>query len=200
VHTPADLEGGTVGVTGLPSDDAVLDSVLQAGGADPGSVRRVTIGFDAVPTLAAGKLDAATAFWNAEGVALRGLGRPTREFRVDDYGAPEYPELILATSAETLRDRPDLVREMVDATNAGYDDVEGDPQAGLTALLDAVGDLDAGDQRRQLAALTDADAFRRAGDLDPATLAGWERWDREHGILSKPLDVTTAFPPLDRSN
>ena len=72
VHTPADLEGGTVGVTGLPSDDAVLDSVLEAGGADPDSVRRVTIGFDAVPTLAAGKLDAATAFWNAEGVALRG--------------------------------------------------------------------------------------------------------------------------------
>ena len=35
---------------------------------------------------------------------------PTREFRVDDYGAPEYPELILATSAETLRERPDLVR------------------------------------------------------------------------------------------
>ena len=125
---------------------------------------------------------------------------PTREFRVDDYGAPEYPELILVTSAETLRDRPDLVREMVDATNAGYDDVEGDPQAGLTALLDAVPDLDAGDQRRQLAALTDADAFRRAGELDPATLGSWEHWDREHGILSKPLDVTAAFPPLDRSD
>ena len=200
VQTPADLEGGTVGVTGLPSDDAVLDSVLEAGGADPDSVRRVTIGFDAVPTLAAGKLDAATAFWNAEGVALQGLGVPTREFRVDDYGAPEYPELILTTSAETLRERPELVRSMVDATNAGYDDVEGNPQAGLTALLDAVPDLDPGDQRRQLAALTDADAFRRAGDLDPATLASWERWDREHGILSKPLDVTAAFPPLNAND
>ena len=118
-------------MTGLPSDDAVLDSVLEAGGADPDAVRRVTIGFDAVATLAAGKLDAATAFWNAEGVALRDLGVPTREFRVDDYGAPRYPELILVTSAETLRDEPDLVRSVVDATDAGYRDVAADPEVGL---------------------------------------------------------------------
>src|SRR5690349_5163014 len=45
VHTPADLAGGSVGVTGLPSDDAVLDSVLESGGVDPGDVKRITIGF-----------------------------------------------------------------------------------------------------------------------------------------------------------
>ena len=66
VHTPRDLEGGTVGVTGLPSDDAVLDSVLQGGGADPASVHRVTIGFQAVSALAAGKVDA------VDGVLERG--------------------------------------------------------------------------------------------------------------------------------
>ncbi len=35
IRRPVDLEGKTVGVTGLPSDDAVLDSVLEAEGADP---------------------------------------------------------------------------------------------------------------------------------------------------------------------
>ncbi len=68
VRRPRDLEGRTVGVTGLPSDDAVLDSVLEADGADPDAVDRVTIGFNAVASLAAGRVDAATAFWNAEGV------------------------------------------------------------------------------------------------------------------------------------
>ena len=48
VRRPRDLEGRTVGVTGLPSDDAVLDSVLEADGADPDAVERVTIGFQAV--------------------------------------------------------------------------------------------------------------------------------------------------------
>ena len=60
----------------MPSDDAVLDTVLRSGGVDPSSVHRVTIGFNAVAALAAGKLDAATAFWNAEGVAARAARHP----------------------------------------------------------------------------------------------------------------------------
>src|SRR6266536_2519648 len=103
VRRPRDLEGKTVGVTGLPSDDAVLNSVLESDGADPSSVHRVTIGFQAVSSLAAGKVDAATAFWNAEGVTLDRRGIPIREFRVDDYGAPPYPELWLCTSKELAR-------------------------------------------------------------------------------------------------
>src|SRR3954454_17902753 len=102
VRRPRDLEGRTVGVTGLPSDDAVLDSVVAADGGDPAKVHRVTIGFNAVAALAAGRVDAATAFWNAEGVTLQRQGTPTRTFRVDDYGAPRYPELVLVTSRATL--------------------------------------------------------------------------------------------------
>jgi NitT/TauT family transport system substrate-binding protein/putative hydroxymethylpyrimidine transport system substrate-binding protein len=193
VREPADLEGGEVGVTGLPSDDAVLDSVLEAGGAEPDEVRRVTIGFDAVAVLTAGRLDAATAFWNAEGVALRARDVPTREFRVDDYGAPRYPELVLATSAQMLREQPDLVASMVAATNAGYDDADADPDAALVDLLDAVPVLDPDEQRAQLDALTDAGAFRDAGELDRDTLVAWERWDLDHAILERPLDVDRAF-------
>ena len=72
VRRPRELEGHTVGVTGLPSDEAVVDSEVSADGGDPAGVHRVTIGFNAVSALAAGKVDAATGFWNAEGVALRG--------------------------------------------------------------------------------------------------------------------------------
>ena len=99
---PADLAGETVGVTGLPSDDAVLDAVLGSGDVDPGEVERVTIGFDSVAALAAGRVDAATAFWNAEGVELERLGVPTRVFRVDEFGAPRYPELVLVADRRQL--------------------------------------------------------------------------------------------------
>lgn len=194
VRTPRDLEGGSVGVTGLPSDDAVLDSVLQAAGADADAVKRVTIGFDAVATLAAGKLDAATAFWNAEGVALKRLDVPIRVFRVDDYGAPRYPELILATSAETLHDDPGLVRAVKDATARGYADLTAHGDEALDALLAAVPDLDPDEQRAQFRALTEAHAFAGAGDLDRGVLADWARWDLQHGILHDPLDLDAAFP------
>src|SRR4051794_14931534 len=44
VRTPQDLAGKTIGVTGLPSDDAVLDTILRAGGLAPSAVHRETIG------------------------------------------------------------------------------------------------------------------------------------------------------------
>src|SRR6187200_1629105 len=62
VGRPREMEGHEVGVTGLPSDEAVVDSEVEADGGDPAAVERVTIGFKAISALAAGKVDAATGF------------------------------------------------------------------------------------------------------------------------------------------
>jgi len=196
-RSPGDLANTPVGVTGLPSDDAVLDAVLSSAAVDPASVDRVTIGFDAVGALSAGRLDAATAFWNAEGVALRRLGVPTREFRVDDFGAPSYPELVLATSAATLRDRPQLVDAVVGSLADGYADVIDDPDAALGHLLEAVPELDPAEQRPQLEALTSSRAFSPPGILRPAVLAAWAGWDLAHGVVGEPIDVERAFAGLN---
>jgi NitT/TauT family transport system substrate-binding protein/putative hydroxymethylpyrimidine transport system substrate-binding protein len=192
-RSPADLAGASIGVTGLPSDDAVLDAVLESAGVDPGSVHRVTIGFDAVAALSAGRLDAATAFWNAEGISLRRLGVPTREFRVDDYGAPSYPELVLVTSAATLSERPDLVDGVVAALREGYGRAIDDPDAALGDLLDADPDLDPGEQGAQLRALTEARAFSPPAVLRRPVLESWARWDLAHGVVEHPVDVDRAF-------
>jgi putative hydroxymethylpyrimidine transport system substrate-binding protein len=58
VRRPRDLEGRRVGVTGLPSDDAVLRAVVEHDGGSFERVRRVTIGFSAAPSLIAGRVDA----------------------------------------------------------------------------------------------------------------------------------------------
>jgi putative hydroxymethylpyrimidine transport system substrate-binding protein len=193
VRTPADREGGTAGVTGLPSDDAVLDSVLAAGGASPESVERVTIGFDSIAALLAGRVDAATAFWNAEGVALRRLGVPTREFRVDDFGAPPYPELVLATTARTVAERPELVDGMRAALEEGQQAVLADPDAALADLLEAVPELSEAEQRAQLSALLAADAIGAGVLLDDGLLVQWSEWDARHGIVRRPPQVDRAF-------
>lgn len=193
VRKPADLAGGEVGVTGLPSDEAVLDSVLEAAGARPEDVQRVTIGFEAVPALSAGRLDAATAFWNAEGVALRRAGVPVREFRVDDYGAPGYPELVLVTAGKTLSTDPELVESVAEATTAGYAEVEADPEAALDDLLASADGVDRAEQSAQLDALLEADAFSPPGRLDRGALERWARWDARHGIVEEKPDVGQAF-------
>ncbi|UJA19761.1 ABC transporter substrate-binding protein [Thermoleophilia bacterium SCSIO 60948] len=193
VRTPADLDGERVGVTGLPSDEAVLDAVSEAGGGDPASIERIAIGFDSVAAVSADRVAAATAFWNAEGVALReDLDVPTREFRVDDYGAPRYPELVVATARETVANEPGLVRELADGIACGYRAAVEDPDAALTALTDAVPELDPATQSDQLAALGEAAAFgsdASAGTVDPRAIREWARWDLETGIVERPIDV-----------
>jgi putative hydroxymethylpyrimidine transport system substrate-binding protein len=195
VRTPVDLEGGVVGVTGLPSDDAVLDSVLDAGGADAAAVERVTIGFDSIAALSAGRVDAATAFWNAEGVALRRLGVPTREFRVDDFGAPPYPELVLAATAETVAERPELVAGLLAAVGRGQEKLTKDPEAALDDLLEAAPELAEGEQRAQLEALLEADAIGSGVLPDEGVLRQWAAWDAERGIVAAPPRVERAFAP-----
>jgi NitT/TauT family transport system substrate-binding protein/putative hydroxymethylpyrimidine transport system substrate-binding protein len=190
IARPRDLEGRTAGVTGLPSDEAVVDSEVSADGGNPAEVRRVTIGFNAISSLAAGKVDAATGFWNAEGVALRQQGVPIRIFKVDEYGAPPYPELILVAAAETAAQNPDLVRSLLAATRRGYELTARRPGQALDDLLAAVPSLDRPEQRAQLDALL---PDLRPRPFDPAVLRAWARWDLEHGLLERPLDVPAAF-------
>jgi NitT/TauT family transport system substrate-binding protein/putative hydroxymethylpyrimidine transport system substrate-binding protein len=190
VHRPRDLDGHTVGVTGLPSDEAVVDSEVSADGGDPAGVDRVTIGFNAVSSLAAAKVDAATGFWNAEGVALREEGVPISIFKVDEYGAPPYPELILTTSRKTLSEDPELVDAVVGATEDGYGMVAAHPNQGLDALTASVKGLDRTEQAAQLHALL---PDLKPAPFDPSVLHAWARWDLEHGLLSRPLDVERDF-------
>jgi NitT/TauT family transport system substrate-binding protein/putative hydroxymethylpyrimidine transport system substrate-binding protein len=194
VRRPRDLEGRAVGVTGLPSDEAVVDSEVSADGGDPAKVDRVTIGFNAISSLAAAKVDAATGFWNAEGVALRREGVPVRIFKVDRYGAPPYPELILTTSQHALDSDPGFVHSVVAATRRGYAFAERQPAKALDDLLAADPALDRGDQQAQLEALL---PDLHPDPFDPALLREWAAWDLEHGLLERPLDVEAAFDLQD---
>jgi ABC-type nitrate/sulfonate/bicarbonate transport system substrate-binding protein len=195
IRTPRDLEGRRVGVTGLPSDDAVLASIVRGAHGDPARVRKVTIGFDAVPALLARRIDAATAFWNVEGLALHAKRPRIREFRVDDYGAPPYPELVLCTSRRELREDPAVVRAVVRALRRGYTEALADPESAVGALVDRVRGLDRRAVQRQLDAVAPAlaEGPRGFGVLEPARLRAWAQWEARFGIVRRPPDVTKAF-------
>jgi len=191
IARPRDLEGKRVGVTGLPSDDAVLRAVVEHDGGAYSKVKRTTIGFSAVPSLIAGKVDAVVAFWNAEGVALRLRGVATREFRVDDYGAPRYPELVLAVRSGTLRQRPDQVKATLNGLRHGTVAALRDRQGTLDRLVQASG-ADEELMRAELDAV--APALVPPVRLDRDALEQWARFDAQFGILERPPDVDRAFP------
>ena len=188
---PRDLAGKRVGVTGLPSDDAVLRAVLAADDAKLGDVKRTTIGFSAVPSLVAGKVDAVVAFWSVEGVALRRRGIRTREFRVDDYGAPAYPELVLVTTEQTLKERRALVGDTLAALRDGTEAALADQEATTSDLGRASG-ADPELVRAELKAI--APALTPPMRLDRTALEGWADFDARFGILRERPDVDAAFP------
>jgi putative hydroxymethylpyrimidine transport system substrate-binding protein len=190
VRRPRDLVGRAVGVTGLPSDEAVVDSEVSTDGGDPAKVEEVTIGFNAISSLAAGRVDAATGFWNAEGLALQRQGIPVHVFKVDRYGAPPYPELILTTSRTTLDEDPDLVHSVVGATRRGYAFAEQRPAQALDDLLAAEPALARAEQQAQLNALL---PDLHPVPFDPRVLRAWAAWDLEQGLLQRPLDISAAF-------
>ena len=190
IRRPRQLVGKRVGVTGLPSDEAVLSAVVRHDGGDPREVERKTIGFTAVPSLLAGRVDAVVAFWNVEGVALRRRGRRTREFRVDRYGAPRYPELVLVARRRTVRERREQVREGLEAVRAGTRAALADRTAAVRRIAKASG-ADAALVRAQLAAV--APALQPPVTLDRHALEGWARFDSRFGILRRPPAVKRAF-------
>jgi putative hydroxymethylpyrimidine transport system substrate-binding protein len=190
VKRPRDLDGHTVGVTGLPSDTAVVDSEVSADGGDPSGVDEITIGYNAVASLAAGKVDAATGFWNDEAIEAQRKGIPLRVFKVDRYGAPTYPELVLTTTRKELEAEPGLVDSMVSATRRGYNFTESQPEQALGDLLAANPSLERADTAAQLKVLLPA---LHPLPFKESVLKEWSAWASSHGLLPKPVEVRKTF-------
>jgi ABC-type nitrate/sulfonate/bicarbonate transport system substrate-binding protein len=197
IKSPRQLQGKTVGVTGLSSDEAVLNSVVSGAGANPRRVRRVNIGFEAVPSLLARRVEAVTAFWDVEGVELTHARPGIREFRVDEFGAPAYPELILCASGSEIRKHPTLVAHVVHALQRGYGVTVSKPAASIGDLLAEVPSLSRTQLGEQMRVLQGAFTVPggRFGELNPTRLRTWAGWEARFGIVARAPDVSTMFDP-----
>jgi putative hydroxymethylpyrimidine transport system substrate-binding protein len=202
LHSAAELQGKTVGITGVPSDTAVLDTVLRHAGADPAKVHVVTIGFNGVPDLQAGKIAAFTGFWPDDGVQLQVTGHPVQSFKLDENGGPAYPGLVAFTTQKLAGSDPALVRAFVSATVKGYNDTIEHPARGLADLLR----LNPALQRKFTSASLDAylplftdHAAVSFGTLQPGRIVALSSWMAQHGLLATPFTAqrygTNTFLP-----
>ena len=196
VPRPRALAGKRVGVTGLPSDIAVLRAVVDGDHGNFNAVKRITIGFSAVPEMAAGKVDAVTAFWNAEGVTLHTRGVKTNDFRVDRYGAPPYPEVVLFAKRSTLQKRETIakkgpeLRRFLAALADGVRAVQSNPNA-ATKQIASVSGADKPLVAAQMAAVTPL--FNPPLKLSRPVLERWATWDARFGILPHRPSVARLF-------
>ena len=191
IRRPRDLAGKRIGVSGLPSDPAFVRAIVENDGGRYGSTREITIGFSAVASLLGGKVDAVPVFWNVEGVILRERGRRFSEFRVDDYGAPPYPEVVLVTTRETLDRRRDAIERAVGLIEEGAEATLADPEPVARDIARASGGEDLPLVQAQLRALRPLQRGSLA--LDRPVIEQWADFDQRIGLVDRRPDVGRAF-------
>jgi NitT/TauT family transport system substrate-binding protein/putative hydroxymethylpyrimidine transport system substrate-binding protein len=178
-------------MAGEASDYTDLKAIVQHDGGDYGKVKQVTIGFAAVSRLLSKRVDAVPAFWNAEGVILRRRGLPVREFRVDDYGAPHYPEVVLTTTRKELARRRGAIERALAAIAQGVRSELANPGLATKVIAAAAGNADPKLIRAQVRAL--AGAVLPPLRLDRRVLEQWSAFDARTGLLPHPLNIAQAF-------
>ncbi|WP_028059391.1 ABC transporter substrate-binding protein [Candidatus Solirubrobacter pratensis] len=191
ISRPRALAGKTVGVSGLPSDPAFLKAIVEHDGGDVSKIRQVTIGFAAVSRLLTKRVDAVPAFWNAEGVALKRSGLDVKEFRVEDYGAPPYPEVVLITSGATLKKHRDRIKGALAAIAGGLDATRRDPGGAVSMIARAAETKDTALVRAQLDAVLPV--FAPGLELDRGVLDRWADFDAGIGLVKQRPDVAKSF-------
>jgi ABC-type nitrate/sulfonate/bicarbonate transport system substrate-binding protein len=194
ISRPRDLEGKTVGWPGIPINRPFLDTAVRADGGDPSKVELRSVGFGLTPALASGRVDAIVgAYWNIELVELEERDIAASDFRLEDFGVPNYDELVVVASEKVLDENPDVVRRFLAGLAAGQERAAEDPEFATEAVLEANPDL----EEKVTAEQVDITAplLTQEGQeplaLDPAAWAEFASWMQDNDLLGD-VDVDAA--------
>lgn len=196
IARPRDLVGKSVGFPGLPSQEAFLATMLEADGARLEDVDLVNVGFDLVPAVVSGRVDAAMgAYWTHETILAGRAGYAVDLLRVEDWGIPPYYELVLVAGEETVASEVVTVRAFLRAVQRGYVEAAADPEAALDALAAASPELDRDVEAAGLALLAPAwtDGVPTVGVQERVRWTDFAAWMAERSLIPPDLDVDAAF-------
>jgi putative hydroxymethylpyrimidine transport system substrate-binding protein len=199
VASTADLAGKRVGTAGIAYQTAELHTALEHAGVRPGSVHEANVGFNLVPAMLSGQVDATLGgFWNYEGIQLRLMHKHPIVIPVDHAGVPTYNELVLvAREREARTDGQDL-RAFLQALTKGEHEVRADPAAAAANLERANPSLEAKLQlesiKQTLPAAVPTESGKPFGWQSPTAWAAFGSWMFVHRLLSRDPDV--GLPPF----
>ena len=195
VSRPEELRGKRVGTAGIPYQSAYLRTILEKAGVDPGSVKETNVGFNLVPAMLSGKVDATLgAYWNVEGVDLERRGKDPQIQRMDELGVPTYDELVFVVRRRDLDEEFGAkVRRFMQATARGHEALRKDPQPALDGLLAADPGLDRATQKAMIDAtlpvfFPDAESAPW-GFQDVAEWQAYADWMFDNDLVEREIDV-----------
>ena len=208
IRRPRDLAGRTYGGYGGQLERALVSALVRCDGGDPRRVKFVSVGnADYRAGLTRRFYDFVWVFdgWDKIRMAeIDHLGVSTIPFAAHTDCIPDWYTPLLATNDRLLRTDPRTVRAFLAATARGYREAMGHPDLAAATLQRAAPELD-----HRLVGLSAAYLSPRYA-ADPARwgrqdLATWQHFAdflRRSGLLTKPVDVRTAYtdaylPPVN---
>ena len=196
ITRPRDLAGKTIGFPGIPSNEAYLKAMLEQDGLTLNDVRLVNVGFDLVPALIGGRVDAIIgAYWAHESILAEMEGYPVNIMRVEEWGVPDYYELVFVANDDTIRNRPEVLTRFLRAVTKGYADAAARPEAAVETILkenpQARRELEV--RSVQLLIPLWSDPAAPFGTQQPERWTSYADWLKQAGLLDQKLDPSTAF-------
>ena len=141
IKNPSDLRGKVVGYPGIPSNKAMLETVLSSQNININDVETVDVGFELVKALVSGSVDAIIgAYWTHESIVMELQGYEIEIMRLEEWGVPDYYELILITNKSFLEENKSDVKKVVNSFKKGYEFSIKNPQESITSLISIAGE------------------------------------------------------------
>lgn len=137
IQKPKDLEGKTVGYAGTALSEALVQTMMEANGADFASVEMVNVGFELMSSMTTGNVDATIGcLVNHEVPQMEEEGFDVNYFMVNEYGIPDYYEAVFLSGNEMIENEPEVLAGFLRASAKGFADFQADTATCLKILLD----------------------------------------------------------------
>lgn len=197
LDSPADLEGKKVGYPGIPWNEHALSSMLKADGLKGlEDVELVNVGWELGSSVMSERVSAIIgAYFTHESISLENEGYPVNVLRMEEWGVPDYYELVMVTSEEYLSENPGIVGRFARAVSKGYEEAIRDPQAGVDILVKYAPEIDEKIDRPGADLLQQLwqDEEGKFGRQNRDKWVGFAEWMQENGLLSEDVDARKAF-------
>ena len=200
------LEGKTLGITGIPYNRTMLEYCLTSAGVDLSKVNIVIVGFAPMPLLLSKRIDGLgdAITWSEPAMFNVQLDKPADDQSTYKYfafyqnGLPRYYTLGVVASEDTVNKNPELAKRFLRAWVKGLDWAINNQKAAIDNMRKRVPEVNEKEATANFAEIArisqspDTQAHG-LGWQDPAVWTKQEEFMRDHGVISSKVDVSQAM-------
>jgi len=205
VTTMKQLEGKTLGVTGIPFNKTMLEYSLKKSGVDVSKVKIVTVGFTPMPLLMSKRIDGLgdAITWSEPAMYNLQLKKPANDkttykyFPFYENGVPRYYTLGVVADERNLAKDPELAKKFLRAWSKGQAWAIANQKAaidGLRKRYPEINEPESVANLAEIARISQSDETKKNG-LGWQDVGLWEKQEafmREAGLITAPVDVKKA--------